>query len=105
MEEEWWGKGMQPRMNLYHSSSPANSLRDGNPVEEEGLAQSRQGAKEEGHELREPILCVSAPLRDIFLCLPEMMFRHAVRHSRRSYFGRSKLLVCRVVAVLAESPR
>ena len=35
------------------------------PAEEEGLAQSRQGAKEEGNESREPMLCVSSPLCEI----------------------------------------
>jgi hypothetical protein len=33
------------------------------------LAQSRQGAKEEGKELREPTLCVFAPLREILLAI------------------------------------
>ena len=42
-------------------------LPDDYPVKEEDLAQSRQGAKEEGNELREPNLCVSAPLREILL--------------------------------------
>jgi hypothetical protein len=42
---------------------PTFLLPDDDPVEEEGLAQSRQGAKEEGNELREPILCAFAALR------------------------------------------
>ena len=46
---------------------PSIPLPDGYPVEEESLAQSRQGAKEEENELREPKLCVFAPLREILL--------------------------------------
>ena len=89
-------------------SLPTNPLPDGYAEEEEGLAQSRQGAKEEGDELKERTLCASAPLRDILLCPRGMTFRQAVRHARRAardYFGRSELRACRVRPVLPESRR
>jgi hypothetical protein len=44
---------------------------------------SRQGAKEEGNELREPILCVFAPWRENLLCLPEVICTQAIRRSHR----------------------
>jgi hypothetical protein len=57
----------RPLMSAMHEFQsffcPTFLLPDDDPVEEEGLAQSRQGAKEEGNELREPILCAFAALR------------------------------------------
>ena len=47
---------------------------------------SRKAAKaqkEEWNKSREPILCVSAPLREILLCVPEVICRRALRHSQR----------------------
>ena len=40
--------------------------------------------KGRGYELRVPKLCVSAPLREILLCLPEVIFRQTLRHPRRA---------------------
>jgi hypothetical protein len=39
-------------------------------------------AKEEENELRQSKLCVSAPLREILLDLPEVICWRALRHSR-----------------------
>jgi hypothetical protein len=56
-------------------------------VDEEGIAQSRQGAKEEETKVREPTLCVFAPLREILRCFPEVISGHALGHSRRTRRG------------------
>ncbi|MCX6873314.1 MAG: hypothetical protein NTW21_05825 [Verrucomicrobia bacterium] len=85
-------------------------LPDDYPVEEKDLAQSRQGAKEEENELREPILCVSAPWREILLGLPEVICRRALRLSQRERcedYGHPELLAaeffaCCIGPVLAE---
>ena len=54
---------------------PTILLPDNFRGEEEGLAQSRQGAKEEVHEFRKLTLCAFAALREILSCLPEGIFR------------------------------
>jgi len=66
MAEEWWAEEWC-HAHISIIFLPSIPLPDGYPVEEEDLAQSRQGAKEEENELREPILCVFAPLREILL--------------------------------------
>ena len=60
---------MEPCTNFNHFFCPTFLLPDDDPVEEEGLAQSRQGAKEDGNELRETNLCAFAALREILLKL------------------------------------
>jgi hypothetical protein len=58
------GKGMEP-CTYFHHSFANHSLARFFPVEQAGLAQSRQGAKEEGDELRELKLWVAG--FDLFL--------------------------------------
>jgi len=77
--------------------------------EEEGLAQSRQGAKEEGNELRESTLCVFAPLREILLEPARVDLQTGTEtfpaNTPWTDFGQFEQPACRVREVLAESRR
>ena len=49
-----------------------SALPDDYPVEEEGSRKAAKAQRKREIESREPTLCVSAPLREVLLCLSEV---------------------------------